>query len=611
MARLRDFHGLHYGEAIVVCGLGASIKSFADPQRFRTIGVNDIGRALTPDYLFVMDAPKSFPPERFRYIQESSARYVFTDHDLGLRRDHVVTFPIRSSPVPRFDDPDALYLIGRPPTSPFLALCLAAHMGAKAIGIVGVDFTNGHFFADDGPHKLSGGLRGIDRRFYALSSALLDRGVKVFNLSAESRLSAFPRLTPDEFFDVQRSGRTRAWSRPARRVCLESSAAVNSNVTAIAKLINARTTVSCRVIAPRSPDIAAGGAVDIEQHVRTSAHARISCDAVKLPTVMPDDPRFLRTWHEELRPLLFAQASDVHPDRTPRAASVAAIVSQEHATGDEMAETVRSLWPDLQKHDHLIVLGRAGESERIPRWLRHSRRIRYQEQQRGESFIALRNRAAALTTADILVFTDANIQADAHWVDTLLEGFEDERAAAVGPGIIDMYERRSKGFGMMWTDAELNTTWLPISGVQPYAVPLLPGAFLAVRRTAFQRVGGFDGGMIGSGGDDVELCFNLWTCGFECRVAPKLEVSWMNPYAWGALRPSQYWRALLHNLLRLAAVHFSPARLHAMVTRLSGDPAFPDACARMLTSEASRRRAWIDRRRMHSDAWFFEKFAIA
>src|SRR5262249_796467 len=154
------------------------INSFRDPHRFRTIGVNDIGRAFTPDYLFVMDSPKSFG-ERFDFIRSSQARYVFTDHDLGLPRDNVVKFPIRQSAAPRLADPHALYLIGRPPTSPFLALCLAAHMGAKAIGLIGVDFTNGHFFAEDGSHKLAPQLAGINRRFFLLGSALLERGIKI------------------------------------------------------------------------------------------------------------------------------------------------------------------------------------------------------------------------------------------------------------------------------------------------------------------------------------------------------------------------------------------------------------------------------------------------
>jgi hypothetical protein len=187
MARLADFRGIHYGEAMVVCGLGHSILALQDPQRFKTIGVNDIGRAFTPNYLFVMDKPESFGEDRFQHIRSSAAQYIFTDHELGLKRESIVRLPIRRNEVPKFDDPNALYFTGRPPTSPLLALCLAAHMGAKAIGLIGVDFTNNHFFSADGAHKLERSLEGIDKRFYLLGSALLERGVKIFNLSDESR----------------------------------------------------------------------------------------------------------------------------------------------------------------------------------------------------------------------------------------------------------------------------------------------------------------------------------------------------------------------------------------------------------------------------------------
>ena len=199
----------------MVCGLGNSVRSFGDPYRFRTIGVNDIERAFTPTYMFCMDAPKSFAPDRLHYIQSSQASYIFTDHDLAIERPNIVRFPIRRSDTPCLDDVNTLYYTGRPITSPYIALCLAAHMGAKAVGLIGVDFTAGHFFAADGNHKLTDMVPGIDRRFYRLGVDLLGRGVKVFNLSAESRLRAFPRLTPDEFHELQLSGMMRSWTRPA------------------------------------------------------------------------------------------------------------------------------------------------------------------------------------------------------------------------------------------------------------------------------------------------------------------------------------------------------------------------------------------------------------
>lgn len=609
MPRLADFRGAHYGEAIVVCGLGASINSFHNPRRFRTIGVNDIGRGFTPDYLFVMDAPQSFGPERFQFIRNSKAKYIFTDHDLGLERANIVRFPIRSSPAPRFDDPDVLYLIGRPPTSPFLALCLAAHMGAKAIGMVGVDFTDGHFFSSDGTHKLADKLAGIDKRFYALGSALLQRGVKIFNLSAESRVTAFPRLTPDEFYAISKSDLCRCWSRPARRVCLRTASAASENLAAIAKLINSRTTVSCRLIAPGSPDIDTGSFPEIEERVLADAPVKIDCDRVRFPPVAPGDPRFLDTWNRRLRPLLFGRAASLHTNPATRPLSVTVIVSQEEATGEEVAETVRSLWPDLLASDELVVVGSNPEKGPTPPWLRNSPRVRYTRQAPAESLIAARNRAAGESAKNILIFTDANVQTPRHWVGPLLSAFRNREVAAAGPGIVDMYERASKGYGMKWTNAQLNTAWLPKTGDQPYAVPLLPGVFLAVRRSVFRRLGGFDSGMTGAGGDDTELCFRLWTAGYECRVAPGLEVLWMNPYSQGAIPTNKYWGDLLGNLLRLVTVHFGPKRTAAFVRECASDPAFPAACARLLASDATARRRHHEEMRKHAARWFFERFA--
>ena len=255
MAVLSDFYGIHDGEAFVVCGLGRSIASFTSPHLFRTIGVNDIGRALTPDYTFCMDGPSAFPPDRLRHIIATRSRFIFANHPMNIGAGKEVRCPIRKSPIPCFDDPDALYQIGSPPTSPFLAICLAAHMGARAIGLIGVDFTAGHFFAHDGPHPLTRALSAIDQRFYVLGNALLDRGVKVFNLSAESKLRAFPRLTLEMFYSLQRSGVTYSWTRPARRIFLQTTKPLQTSVIDCARLINCTTPVVCRLIAPNSPDL--------------------------------------------------------------------------------------------------------------------------------------------------------------------------------------------------------------------------------------------------------------------------------------------------------------------------------------------------------------------
>src|SRR5204863_83962 len=52
--------------------------------------------------------------------------------------------------------------------SPYLAVCLAARMGARRIGLLGVDLTAGHFFGGATAHSLSRRLPQIDAEYGAV-----------------------------------------------------------------------------------------------------------------------------------------------------------------------------------------------------------------------------------------------------------------------------------------------------------------------------------------------------------------------------------------------------------------------------------------------------------
>jgi hypothetical protein len=201
---LRSFKNVHRDEAMIVCGCGQSAAVFDRPVGVRTIGVNDFGRKFDPDYLLVIDAPDKFPPDRYRYIVNSGARYIFSDQSYRPQRSKLVRFQIRRSTEPNLDDPDALYYIDQPVTSPFMAVCLAAHMGASWIGMIGVDFSDHRFFDQSGPHILVQYLDGIDRRFQLLNDSLRRRGVALYNLSLESRLRSVPKLPLEEFLRISR-----------------------------------------------------------------------------------------------------------------------------------------------------------------------------------------------------------------------------------------------------------------------------------------------------------------------------------------------------------------------------------------------------------------------
>jgi uncharacterized Rossmann fold enzyme len=83
--------------------------------------------------------------------------------------------------------------------SPYMAAIIAYQLGAKKIGMVGVDFTNDHFFSETGAHKLSKNVRNIDLEYSLLRNHLENKGVKVANLSPISLLESWPKMNLEEF----------------------------------------------------------------------------------------------------------------------------------------------------------------------------------------------------------------------------------------------------------------------------------------------------------------------------------------------------------------------------------------------------------------------------
>lgn len=187
-----QYRDRHRGASIVVCGCGESLTLLEQPERWLTIGVNDVGRHFTPDYLVVVNERRQFSRERYLYVEQTQARAVFTQlARLELPRSHVVRFRLgRRGGVERADA-DTLHYSNN---SPYVAVQLARHLGAARIGLIGVDFGEQHFFGATGRHPLAAQLPQIEREYSALAQACRDDGVELVNLSPTSRLAALPRM---------------------------------------------------------------------------------------------------------------------------------------------------------------------------------------------------------------------------------------------------------------------------------------------------------------------------------------------------------------------------------------------------------------------------------
>lgn len=190
------FHARHADADILVCGCGESLSSFHPPPGLVTIGVNDVGRLFDPTYLVVVNPRSQFKAERFRFVEQSRAQALFTQLELGRVGPPVVRFPLG-----RYGGTDvsADGVLHYTQNSPYVAVCLAAFLGARRIGLLGVDFTDRHFFAATGRHPLVQRLAQIDAEYGALAAALGQGGVELVNLSAVSRLQSLPRADVGAF----------------------------------------------------------------------------------------------------------------------------------------------------------------------------------------------------------------------------------------------------------------------------------------------------------------------------------------------------------------------------------------------------------------------------
>lgn len=193
------YHDFHADQPVIVCGCGESLNDLEHPERFITIGVNDVGRRFDPAYLVVLNPRSQFKGDRFRYIETSRAQAIFTQLDLGIRHKNIVKFKLGKRGGTELGDPDTLPYTQN---SPYVALCLAAHMGAKRIGLIGVDFTDHHFFGKTGRHALAGKFADIDSEYRNLGQKLLDSGITIYNLSRQSRLTAFEKMSIEDFYQL-------------------------------------------------------------------------------------------------------------------------------------------------------------------------------------------------------------------------------------------------------------------------------------------------------------------------------------------------------------------------------------------------------------------------
>ena len=144
------------------------------------------------------------------------------------------------------------------------------------------------------------------------------------------------------------------------------------------------------------------------------------------------------------------------------------------------------------------------------------------------------NLGAVASDAPLIAFVNNDIEMLSHgWDDVLADMLSRPHVGAVGARLL--YSNRSVqhagiafGFGPSGTEHEGRGVPAADPGpgrryVTSHAVSAVTGAFLALRRTDFEHLGGFDAGRLMIAYSDVDLCLRLRTTGKVIQYCPSIE----------------------------------------------------------------------------------------
>jgi GT2 family glycosyltransferase len=283
------------------------------------------------------------------------------------------------------------------------------------------------------------------------------------------------------------------------------------------------------------------------------------------------------------------------------------VVLISHNEGPNLRLTVENLQDTLPSESEVLIVDDRS-SDGSTDFLIHKRdSVRLVRPRRRLGVAQARNYGANRTDGDVIVFCDAHLSFPSGWYRPLLSLLEDPLIGAAAPCISDREARHHKGFGLRPSGPDLNAQWLSRKGNDPYPVPLLPGACMAMRRNVFRSVGGFDRMLIRYGVEDCELSLRLWLLGYELWLVPAVAVE----HEFHDRIPYEVdWRTVLHNRLRMAFLHFSNSRRGRVLGALKEYPDFAVALALVSKSDAALRRSELESRRKRNDDWFFQRFGL-
>jgi hypothetical protein len=177
---------------------------------------------------------------------------------------------------------------------------------------------------------------------------------------------------------------------------------------------------------------------------------------------------------------------------------------------------------------------------------------------------AARRLGVQSSLGEILFFLDAHVVIPPNFFNTILYDMREVGADFMGAAHRfigqNFYAHRIAWDDYLWGSEIL---YNPVDGDRPAKVALHPHGAFAIRREAYDAIGGYWDGIKGFGGEEPQLCFKLWMFRKTCWVTPRTyHWHWLAP---GSRRGPEIFsdRRFVRNFLALAAAYSDEKQVRA------------------------------------------------
>jgi len=218
---------------------------------------------------------------------------------------------------------------------------------------------------------------------------------------------------------------------------------------------------------------------------------------------------------------------------TPKSLSVVLPCAGE---GEFALKTVKSVYDSVPDEilQEIVVVDDGSQPPLAESYLDESVRIKYRvvlvRHDETQGLINAKKDGGNTATGDVIVFFDCHVAPQRGWYSHFLGLIAENYRRVVVPVITDLdvgtWQQRggNRGQSKCYMTWDVDFKWF--SSPDPY-VPVLSGGLLGISRRWWNETGGYDEGMSGWGGENLDQSLRTWLCGGEIMLAEKAFVAHM------------------------------------------------------------------------------------